>query len=109
MESKLWASFVAALVLVSGCDGTYSGEGCFPAGSLVETPEGARPIQDIKLGQIVYAFDVATNQVVTSPVDQIVTHRSGQFTHIAFDQIGEFNVTPDHPLWDADSKTWRPA
>lgn len=38
-------------------------KGCFVADSLVDTPKGARPIQDIKVGDIVYSLDKEGNKV----------------------------------------------
>lgn len=38
------------------------GGGCFPAGTKINTPEGYRFIEDIKAGDLVYAFDLTSRE-----------------------------------------------
>lgn len=47
--------------------GTYSVSSCFPSGTLVNTPQGLRPIQDIQVGDEVYSFDAGIRWGLTNP------------------------------------------
>ncbi|MGE3966337.1 MAG: hypothetical protein AB7I09_19730, partial [Planctomycetota bacterium] len=44
---------------------------CFPAGTLVATPAGDVPIEEIAAGCVVYGYDVETGQVVEREVVQV--------------------------------------
>lgn len=58
-----------------------NGSNCFAAGTLVSTPEGLQPIEQIKAGDLVVSADPETGAVVSSRV-------AGTF------------VTPDHVVFD---------
>jgi hypothetical protein len=45
--------------------GTFSNTTCFPTDTLISTPQGLRPIQDIQIGDEVYAFDAGMRQGLT--------------------------------------------
>jgi hypothetical protein len=47
--------------------GTYTVTSCFPADTMVSTPQGLRPIQDIKVGDEVYAFDAGIRWGLINP------------------------------------------
>src|SRR5262249_32264899 len=44
------------------------GSNCFVAGTLVQTPEGPQPIEQIRAGDVVISEDEATGAVVLEPV-----------------------------------------
>jgi len=47
--------------------GTYSVSSCFPSGTLINTPQGLRPIQDIQVGDEVYSFDAGIRWGLVDP------------------------------------------
>lgn len=71
---------------------------CFVEGSMVWTPSGPRPIQEIKPGDTVYAFDERNKSLVTSTVKN--SWSSGQKdTVVVRTKSGHRSVcTPDHPF-----------
>jgi len=50
------------------------GGGCFPAGTKINTLNGYRNIEDIKAGDLVYAFDDQTGEVKIGQVESINSH-----------------------------------
>lgn len=47
--------------------GTYSVSSCFPSDTMINTPHGLRPIQDIEIGDEVYAFDAGIRWGLKNP------------------------------------------
>lgn len=57
--------------LVKGAGG---GGGCFPAGTLISTPNGRVPIEQIIPGDVVYAFNHESNEINECEVSKINSH-----------------------------------
>jgi hypothetical protein len=81
---------------------------CFPGDTLVATPRGRRPIEDIKAGQLVYAFDFDVDQVVTRRVSGITRGTTARWIEV---NLGTETVraTPGHPFWCESLETWTTA
>ncbi len=84
---------------------------CFPAGTLVPTQVGLRPIEAIGSGDTVWSLDFATGNWVGCRV--AVCHSAeydGQFLTIVMESGTKFEVTADHPIWvsEGDALTERP-
>ncbi len=79
---------------------TYGGAGCFVAGTPVKTEHGLRPIEEIKAGDKVYAYDHATETWVLANVLKPLTHygNTGDFINI---RLGSDTIkaTGNHPFW----------
>jgi hypothetical protein len=95
----------------SGAVGPTGGTGgfCFEAGSRVATPRGSVPIEDLRLGDEVLAFDertgaIAARRVVTTHVHE--TTRTGVLT---LRDGRSLRVTPEHPIFDAGTQRFEPA
>ena len=48
---------------------------CFPAGTLIQTQHGTKPIEDIQIGDLVWAYDEDTNTTALQPVVDIMQRR----------------------------------
>ena len=73
---------------------------CFVANTMVDTPDGPRPIEDLKEGDLVLAFDHVTGEVTTSTVKGVM--RFDEYDETLHEiKIGErvFRVTEDHPFY----------
>lgn len=70
---------------------------CAPAGTLISTPTGSRPIEEIRSGDVVWGFDGV--RVVATRVT--ATRRS--LSHDAFIKLGRLSLTGNHPVWTEDS------
>jgi len=83
--------------------------GCFEKGTLVSTPDGLRPIEDIKLGDKVLAVEEATGKVAPKAVTALIRPGPKQLYELSLtDPGGEaetFHATDDHP-WKVQGKAW---
>ena len=102
-------TFFCAAALIVGCDGTYSGEGCFVAGTLVATPSGSVAIEALKAGQEALAYDELAGKIVVAPIDKIKVEVADQTLLFQLENGLSFEVTADHPLYDSLKGVWRPA
>jgi len=72
--------------------------GCFIAGTLISTPKGFVPIENIKSGDVVWSFDSETLEVSQNYVDQVLVHKSNDLVKIT---IGNeiITATSNHPFY----------
>jgi len=85
-----------------GCH-VSSGGGCFPPGTIVKTPTGGTPIQNVKVGDAVTSFDDQSGKVLQSKVTDLhAVTRTFYFSIIA----GGYHVTvtAEHPFFVGDGK-----
>jgi hypothetical protein len=68
--------------------------GCFAAGTLISTPNGKVPIEEIRVGDEVLCFDEEQNTHV-SRVTQTFIHENDT-AHIVYGWNTELHVTPNH-------------
>jgi hypothetical protein len=85
----------------------YSIPSCFAAGTLVRTRDGLRPIEDIRVGDLVLTQDTATGALSVQPV--LVTHHNPPAKTLAVTLGGESVVASTfHRFWVA-GRGWRMA
>jgi hypothetical protein len=93
-------AFIAA---VSTIDGVRQIQGelrnCFPAGTPVHTLEGIRPIESVRVGDEVWAYDLTTSSWQPRHVLQVF-HRTYEGTSVFVGVAGEaVEATALHPFW----------
>lgn len=76
---------------------------CFPAGTLV----GERPIEGLRVGDLVPSFDEPTGRYVTRPVTAVMSRRPGSMVRVRLKTGEVFACTFDHPIMTAQG--WRKA
>jgi PBSX family phage terminase large subunit len=67
--------------------------GCFPAGTMVATPDGEVPIESLCAGDAVFTPngpEPVTDAMMTNPLAQTIVVKHS---------LGEFRCTPDHPVF----------
>jgi len=86
------------LVYDGGCLGNCSF--CSPAGTKVNTPDGAINIEDLNAGDYVLSYDTK-QQSFKKNVIQETYERSfnGELVQIETEDGSFLEVTPDHPIW----------
>ena len=74
---------------------------CFAAGTEVATPDGLVPIENIKIGDLVMAYDEATGQTVSKPVTALIRPLPKAVLDVILIDAGgvteRFVATADHP------------
>jgi RHS repeat-associated protein len=82
---------------------------CFVEGTLVKTPDGLRPIEEIEMGDLVLAWDEDTGRIEVRPVTDLIRPEPKVIWRLeARDAGGEievFHVTDDHP-WRVERAGW---
>ena len=90
---------------VAGVAVHNKGGGCFPAGTGIATPQGARPIEALAAGEEVLSIDPA-GQTVRSPVKTILVNKSPLLKIKT--SGGSLLATEDHPIGLGEGR-FRPA
>ena len=81
---------------------------CFVAGTLVSTPKGLVPIEQITAGDTVFAYDFEKERVVEETVLKALRGRAKQLVDVKF--CGEtISATRLHFFWIEHAKRWVPA
>lgn len=80
---------------------------CFPAGTSVWTKNGALPIEQIKVGQLVLARDPKTGETAEKLVTALIETKPKPLYQLSVrDSAGKvtaLQVTGDHPFWVKDA------
>ena len=80
---------------------------CFVQGTLISTDEGQIPIEEIKLGDRVWAWDEETGVVALKPVVETYINECSELIHLSLN--GEIiTCTPNHPFY-VPQKGWTEA
>ena len=86
----------------------YAGEAaCFIAGTLIRTDNGSVPIEQIAVGDLVWAWDEETGKEALKPVVETYVNESEILIHIFVDG-NEIITTPGHPFY-SPVKGWTDA
>ncbi len=109
----LWRENLIATILASMEDDEF-GEikvelvpQCFLAGTLVATEAGLKPIEVIKAGDNVWAWNEVTEELALRPVLDRFIHQRSEIFKIAVGR-DTFEVTGEHPFY-VSGKGWIPA
>lgn len=68
-------------------------KGCFPAGTLVLTRRGLRPIEDVETGDVVFTHRRRWRPVTATH------HYTDRLARVSIDGHPDLVLTPSHPLW----------
>ena len=79
-------------------------DGCFIAGTLVSSKNGLVPIESLKEGDFVYAYNELSDEVELQKVSKTFTHEVNKLVIIKFANR-EIVTTQIHPLW-VNEKGW---
>lgn len=78
---------------------------CFKEGTLVETEEGLKPIEEIEVGDRVLACDEETGTQAYKPVLRLFRNKSTEWTGVTVNGT-EIVSTPGHKYYLSETKTW---
>ena len=78
---------------------------CFLSGTLVKTERGKIAIENIVVGERVYAYNFERNKLEIRTVTATYQNRAEQYSCITT-LNGKIEATGKHRFWDADAQTW---
>ncbi len=84
------------------CGSYYAANGgnvCFVAGTLVLTDDGQIPIEDIEVGDYVYATDPETGESGYKRVAQTFKRETDELVHVTYSGDDTITTTPTHPFY----------
>ncbi|WP_336960707.1 polymorphic toxin-type HINT domain-containing protein [Chryseobacterium contaminans] len=79
---------------------------CFPAGTPVHTEDGIKNIEDIRIGDLVWAYDEDTDTVALQPVIDLITNESDHTISI-YTEAEVIETTAIHPFYTEEG--WKDA
>jgi hypothetical protein len=74
---------------------TSSRRMCIAEDTLVETDSGAKPVQELAVGEQVWAYDTSRKRKVLTPVEAVVSNAASSVLVIN----DNLRVTPEHPVY----------
>ena len=72
----------ALLLAVSGCFSPTWPNMCFLAGTMIATPDGEVPIQQLALGQTVFAYDEEAGKVTAGIIEKVTEADAGGYLEL---------------------------
>lgn len=91
-------STVAGAVVGAVAGAINAATSCFVAGTPVMTEDGDKPIEDVTVGDYVWAWDEATGTTELKQVVETYVNETSELTHI-FVNGEEIVATPTHPFY----------
>jgi hypothetical protein len=89
-----------------GIAGTF---GCFVAGTQIATPSGTRAIEELRLGDVVLAYDEHAGRVVPRPVTATFVHPDHPVGALPLSDGRVLRVTSNHPIYLPDQQLYADA
>ena len=83
------------------------GHSCFVAGTQVQTEDGPKPIEEIQVGDLVWAWDEETGDTALKPVLETYVNETDELVHV-WARGEEIVCTPSHPFY-SPVKGWTDA
>lgn len=72
---------------------------CFPSGTKINTPNGYKNIEDIKIGDIVYSYNHTKNIIEEKKVNYLFNKQTDNLLKIKLSNGKILNCTPNHPIF----------
>ena len=92
---------------VSGALNGKFNASCFAAGTMIETADGDRPIEEIQIGDLVLSANPKTGEIAYKPVVNTYVHVTDTVLYLTID--GEtIETTREHPFW-VEGQGWTSA
>src|SRR6185503_17667173 len=94
---------------VGGTVGFAGSFGCFVAGTRIATPSGTLSIEELRIGDLVLAYDEQTGLVVPRPVTATFVHPDHPIGALPLSDGRVLRVTPNHPVYLPDQQRYADA
>ncbi len=86
-----------------------TGPACFAAGTPVRTTRGDRAIESLRPGEWVTGWDVVGQRAVQTTVRAVIPRGERAVMAFRLSNGATIRVTAEHPLFDPDTESYRPA
>ena len=93
--------------VVSGALNGKFNASCFAAGTMIETADGDRPIEEIQIGDLVLSANPETGEIAYKPVVNTYVHVTDTVLYLTIDEE-IIETTEDHPFW-VEGQGWTSA
>jgi hypothetical protein len=81
---------------------------CFVAGTRIETPDGAAPIEALKVGDVVFSFSLEQGFRIRRRIRAVLRSRAREVRKIVGGGKVIAGVTTEHPFFDPIRREYRP-
>jgi hypothetical protein len=81
---------------------------CFVRGSRVVVPGGFRAIEDLRVGDQVLSYDTEREAVTVRRVVRVMRRLVERVVTVQAGEIAIAGASPEHPVWDAAARAFRP-
>jgi hypothetical protein len=84
---------------------------CFPAGTLIMTPDGVRPIESLAPGDLVQSFSIEEEKMLTGRVTRVKQRKTpaSKVLELQLSDGTMLRLTMNHPLRSLSRAAWIPA
>lgn len=82
---------------------------CFVAGTMVLAVGGARPIEELSIGDLVWSWDLEAMKPATARVTHVLRARADRLLCLRSSAGTIRGVTAGHRFYDPERRAWRPA
>lgn len=79
---------------------------CLPGDTFIDTPDGPKAIQNIKLNDLIYSFNLETNQVEMDTVSDAWCSGERQCVKIKLKDSRNIEIGENHPFWVINKQDW---
>ena len=79
---------------------------CLPANTFVDTPDGPKPIQDFRTGDLVYSYNLYTKQVEMDTIADSWCSGDRSCIKLKLKDSRNVEVGENHPFWIVNKQKW---
>ena len=79
---------------------------CFPAGTMVTTPDGATAIEAMQVGDLVLSWDPTTKRLVPARVARVKERVAASVLSLQTSDGHTLRATENHPIWSPSHGDW---
>ncbi|MFW2388215.1 MAG: Hint domain-containing protein [Polyangiales bacterium] len=101
--------FLVCSTLCALGGGACSEESCFAAGTLIDTPLGATPIEALREGDLVWGYDLRAGERVAATISRTFVHRNALVRDLRLAGGVTLRVTDEHPFYVPGEGRYVPA
>lgn len=79
---------------------------CLPENTFVDSPDGPKAIQDLKVGDFIYSYNLEENRVEMDTVSDAWCSGEKQCVKIKLKDTRNIELGENHPLWVVNKNDW---